>query len=161
MAGTSQIFGTRIVRDRSQYGGDTVSRRDTGRHALLRFYRDRERGAVTALIITDHRRQIELSEFFIRQTQADDATAIADQARHGFDADFFCSQNQIRFIFAIEIIHQQYRTAQPQILQCSLQTFWPRRLGVQGVQIVTGRSSACVSWGDLNSLINLINLRHR
>ena len=90
-------------------GGDAVLGRNPGGDAFCRFDGDGETGAVAGLVVLHHRRQLQFVNGGFVQAQADDAAAVADHHGHGLQRDVFGSRNDVRFVFAVVIIKQQYR----------------------------------------------------
>ncbi|MNT52110.1 hypothetical protein D3C72_1891180 [compost metagenome] len=106
VAGAHQVGGLGVRRDGGADGGHPVGGRHARRDALARLDGDGKWRAVAAAIVGRHGWQFQGADDVRRQAQADDAAAFADQEGHGFVREFFGRQDQVGFVFTVEIVEQ-------------------------------------------------------
>ena len=106
VAGAHQVGGLGVRRDGGADGGNPVGGRHARRDAVARLDGDGERRTVAAAVVGRHGRQFQRADDVRRQAQADDAAAFADQQSHGFVREFLGRQDQVGFVFTVEIVEQ-------------------------------------------------------
>nr|GEU28391.1 DEAD-box ATP-dependent RNA helicase, putative [Tanacetum cinerariifolium] len=111
VARVDQVVRFGVGRDGGADGGHAVRSRDAGGHAVARFDRHRERRAIAAAVIERHGRQLQGAHLVGGKAQAYDAAAFADQGGHGGHGEFFGGDDQVRFVFAVEVVEQDHRHA--------------------------------------------------
>ena len=111
VAGLNQIGRFRVPRHGSQHGGRTVMRRNACRHALRRLDGHRKCRAVRSAVVAHHLLQIELPATRFGQGQADQAASEFGHEIDGFRRAMFGRNDEITFIFAIFLIHQNHHPA--------------------------------------------------
>ena len=122
VAWTVQIGWLRTISNRCTYGGQTVSRRHTGGHAMRRFNGHGKTGTKGAGVVFDHHRQIELLTTIFGNTQAYDAAAVTDGQRHLFNGHIFGGENHVAFVFTVFIVKHHHTAAFAQCIQCMFNT---------------------------------------
>ncbi|CPK43124.1 Uncharacterised protein [Bordetella pertussis] len=131
VSGADHVAAARARRDGGTDGGDAIDRRHAGGHAFACLDGHRKGRRVPAAVTVDHGRQLQAVEGFARQAQAHDAAAVADQLRHDGHGQLVGRDDQVGFVLAIEIVHQDDGAADAQVLQGALQARG-ERLGEQG-----------------------------
>ena len=110
------VLSARIRLDRGQHGMRPVVRRNTGGNALGGFYRYGEIGRQLGLVVAHHQRQRQLLAAFGRQRQANEPTAMSGHEVDIFRTHHAGGHQQVTFVLAILIIHDDDHLAISNIL---------------------------------------------
>ena len=108
MAGLHQIGGHRFRGDSRLHGARPVGGADAGAHALCGFDGYGERSAVFGAVASGHGRQRQPLAAFAGEGQTNQP---APEARHEIDrlsTDMVRRQDQIAFVFAVFLVHQNH-----------------------------------------------------
>lgn len=115
-----QVRWRGVIGDGGPHGPDAILGRDPGGHALGDLDADRERGLIAAGIGFDHGTQVQGADFFLGQTQADDATALADEHGHLGRGQALGSEDEVAFVFTIFVIGDKHSPALAQGFESAL-----------------------------------------
>src|ERR1700722_160859 len=118
MAGTSKILRAGFFVDCREDGDGAVGGADAGGDAGASVNGFGEGGAVDASVDGRHQRKMKLFAALLGKRQADEATAESSHEIDSFGRDFFGSQGQVAFVFAVFVVNQDDHAALADLIDC-------------------------------------------
>ncbi len=107
MAGAVQIARDGVRGDGGPDGGQAVRSGNAGGYSPGRFNGNGEGRAVGIGVVLDHLGQAETPGFLLRQTEADDAAAFADEQGHLLLGEGGGGEDHVAFVFAVLVVHDK------------------------------------------------------
>ena len=111
MAGARKICRLGFGIDRSENRHGPVFGGNSRRDAFARIDGDRERGTEGSRVFVHHQRKLKFLHPLWRQGQADKSTSVSSHEIDGFRGDFLGSHDEIAFVFAILVVHEDHHAA--------------------------------------------------
>ncbi|SST08960.1 Uncharacterised protein [Acinetobacter baumannii] len=106
VAGADDVGGHGVLRRRSLHGAGAVRGGDAGGDALGGLDGDSELGAEAGAVALHHQRQAEALATLAGHRHADQAAGMLDHEVDVFGADAFGGHDQVAFVLAVLVIHQ-------------------------------------------------------
>jgi hypothetical protein len=105
MAGTQEIGAADIAVGEVAHCQRAVVGRNAGGGAVLEIDAHREGGGVRRIIVGDHGREVKPPRILARHRRADDARSVADDEGHLLWRAMHRRDDQIAFVLAIVVVH--------------------------------------------------------
>ena len=111
MAGAREIGRLGFGIDRSENRHGPVFGRNSCRDAFARIDGDRERRTEGGRVLVHHQRKLKFLHPLRREGQADQSTSVSSHEIDGFGGDFLGGHDEIAFVFAILVVHEDHHAA--------------------------------------------------
>ena len=106
VAGLDEVFRARIFGGGGEDGTGAVGGTDAGGDAFGGFYRDGEGGVVGRVVAPRLWPEFELVVALLGDGEADEAASVFRHEVDGFGGDVFGGDDQVAFVFAVFVIHE-------------------------------------------------------